>query len=112
MERIEIQEVVSRICQFIGTGWYLFSGNTTTNLRRDYSSRRRVVLGDWNSKVDHWFIDGSLAYGFIGFSALLGVRYDYLSTERDSPDPVGFYNGRARALEENLDTVWGIPDIN
>ena len=80
----------------LGTGWYLISGTSAANLREPLALLG-LQRGDWNSKVDHWFVDGSFAYSWCGFSALAGMRYDYDSTERDSPDADISYNGQERA---------------
>jgi hypothetical protein len=94
---------------FVATGWYLFGSDANAQSWQDYNINPRVLdANDWSAKHNWWFVDGALAYGWSGFAALVGLRYDNYTATFTSPDNLGLFNGRQEA--NFLSSAW-IPFI-
>ena len=65
-------------------------------------------LNNWSAKHNWWFVDGALAYGWTGFAALVGLRYDNYTASLTSPNNLGLFNGQQEA--SFLSSAW-IPFI-
>jgi len=68
---------------FMATGWYLFPSNTSST-----EVYNNGVLGtrSWDTNSQWWFVDGALVIGrWSGLSAIVGLRYDYYSTQFKDP---------------------------
>ena len=97
---------------FVASGWYLFTGQTNPSLYDDYIVNVPPPFSThtWNSQGAWWFVDGALAYGWTGFAALLGLRYDNYSLNLTSPDNLngGLFTGQQEG--QFLSSAW-IPFI-
>lgn len=93
---------------FVATGWYLFGGDNYANSRDDYAIPAAQDLNSWSVKHNWWFVDGALAYGWTGFAALVGLRYDNYTASLTSPNNWGLFNGQQEA--SFLSSAW-IPFI-
>jgi len=79
---------------FVATGWYLFGGDNHANSWDNYAIPAVQDLNDWSAKHNWWFVDGALAYGWTGFAALVGLRYDNYTASLTSPNNLGLFNGQ------------------
>jgi hypothetical protein len=89
---------VSQTCQladklgFVASGWYLIPSNQTSQEVYDLvgvAGPRR----SWQTDNKWWYVDGLLSMGNLGgFTLLAGARYDYQSTNFQSPE-VGTVGG-------------------
>ena len=80
---------------FVATGWYLFGGDTTADSWDNYNLAPVVQdANNWSAKHNWWFVDGALAYGWTGFAALVGLRYDNYTASLTSPNTLGLFNGQ------------------
>ncbi len=105
---------------FVATGWYLFGGGTSGNSREDHSALVEIrdhdgpvltpfsYANDWSAKHNWWFVDGALAYGWTGFAALVGLRYDNYTASLTSPNNLGLFTGQQET--SFLSSAW-IPFI-
>ncbi len=94
---------------FVATGWYLFGGDTTAD-SWDNCNLAPILqdANNWSAKHNWWFVDGALAYGWTGFAALVGLRYDNYTASLTSPNTLGLFNGQHEA--SFLSSAW-IPFI-
>ncbi|MFH0960468.1 MAG: hypothetical protein V1897_17400 [Pseudomonadota bacterium] len=80
---------------FVATGWYLFGGDGNADSWDDYTIPGLAgYSNDWSAKHNWWFVDGALAYGWSGFAALVGLRYDNYTASFTSPNNFGLFTGR------------------
>ena len=93
---------------FVATGWYLFGGDNHANSWDNYAIPAVQDLNDWSAKHNWWFVDGALAYGWTGFAALVGLRYDNYTASLTSPNNLGLFNGQQEV--SFLSSAW-IPFI-
>jgi hypothetical protein len=93
---------------FVATGWYLFGGDNHANSWDNYAIPAVQDLNDWSAKHNWWFVDGALAYGWTGFAALVGLRYDNYTASLTSPNALGLFNGQQEV--SFLSSAW-IPFI-
>jgi hypothetical protein len=93
---------------FVATGWYLFGGDNHANSWDNYAVPAAQDLNDWSAKHNWWFVDGALAYGWTGFAALVGLRYDNYTASLTSPNNLGLFNGQQEV--SFLSSAW-IPFI-
>ena len=93
---------------FVATGWYLFGGDTHSDTWDNYAIPAAQDLNYWSAKHNWWFVDGALAYGWTGFAALVGLRYDNYTASLTSPNNLGLFAGQEEA--SFLSSAW-IPFI-
>jgi hypothetical protein len=80
---------------FVATGWYLFGGDTKADSWDNYNLAPVVQdANNWSAKHNWWFVDGALAYGWTGFAALVGLRYDNYTASLTSPNNLGLFGGQ------------------
>jgi len=81
---------------FVATGWYLFPGTPGGNSNEDVGAVRQYLANNWTTQFNWWFVDGAFAYGWQGFSALLGLRYDYYTVSISDPNNNALFGGQER----------------
>jgi hypothetical protein len=79
---------------FVATGWYLFGGDTKADSWDNYGIHVTQDANNWAAKHNWWFVDGALAYGWTGFAALVGLRYDNYTASLTSPNNLGLFGGQ------------------
>jgi hypothetical protein len=83
---------------FVATGWYLFPGTPGANSNEDLypGGVRNYIANNWTPTFNWWYADGAFAYGWQGFSALLGLRYDYYTVSISNPNNNALFGGQER----------------
>jgi len=97
---------------FVATGWYLFSGQPNADFNDDHTPPQLpnpASYHSWDTQGTWWFVDGAVAYGWTGFAALVGLRYDNQTLKLSSPgNNVGLFTGQQEG--NFLSSAW-IPFI-
>ena len=93
---------------FVATGWYLFGGDANAHSATGQNVLIAGLRNEWGAKANWWFVDGALAYGWSGFAALVGLRYDNYTVSLSSPDNTILFTGQQGT--DFLSSAW-IPFI-